>query len=183
MTLLLPLDDFFVGIGDINSAHLPASPPPTGSRTPPAPLATPAASLVPPTSPATIAPSDVAQISPEVEAEAAALAGRKDIEDAAISRAQSLVIEHVVHDRPLAKMQEKLDMESELGERASSPVAIEKGDVVERNMDAEMNGHDGDNRTETGHSHKVKHKMLLHNNDNELQRVEEVCAKLNCVIS
>jgi hypothetical protein len=74
-------------------------------------------------------------------------------------------------------MQEKLDLESEPTETTTLPTSTANGDVVERNSGADMNGHDGNNRTETTHPHKVKHKMLLHNNDRELQRVEEVCAK------
>jgi len=169
------LDDFFVGIGDINSAHLPAITPLSSSTMPSAPPAAPAAP-VPSISSPTIAPSDVTQISPEVEAEAAALAGRKDVQDAALSRAQSLVIEHVVHDRPLAKMQEKLDLESEPAEMASSPSGTANGDV-DANRRTEVNRHSDDNRAETTHPHRVKHKMLLHNNDSELQRIEDVRGK------
>lgn len=182
MTLPSPLwlDDFFVGIGDINSAYLPAITPPAGSTAPPAPLVTPAAPSVSSISSPQVVPSDAAPalVLPEVQAEAAAaLTGSKDVQDAALSRAQSLVIEHVVHDRPLAKMQEKLDLENEPAETALVPTDKAHGEGVDDNKHTEVNGHGENNRTETPHSHKIKHKMLLHNNDSELQRVEQVRSK------
>lgn len=113
-----------------------------------------------------------------------------------------MVIEHVVHERPLAKMQEKLDHEAteeDAAQQATTP-GVEETDgektkkTSEKNEDesgetngsreevddpvAQVNGHAKEaeeKKPETPPRQvKVKHKMLLHNNDNELLRVEQV---------
>lgn len=181
--LELAPDDFFVGIGDINSAHLPPLTPPPGSAHPPSPVPSSPALSTSSSASSTIAPSDVTQVSPEAEAHAATLAGKKDVQDAVLSRAQSLAIEHVVQDRPLAKMQEALDHEGDADGEVNATItpdaeredgsATSESEKKEERKD--FNGHDTEKPAiEAPRSPKVKHKMLLHNNDNELLRVEEV---------
>lgn len=146
------------------------------------------------------------QISPETEAHDAVLAGQKDEQDAVLTRAQSLVIEHVVHDRPLARLQERLDHEGDLvgvaapsggvDDEEKGTSGVEGAGEVENEAAGEgdgaaatdgVNGHAADEGsttpTETSAPTpvsspppppKIKHKMLLHNNDNELLRIEEV---------
>ncbi|KAF8313855.1 hypothetical protein DL93DRAFT_2058638, partial [Clavulina sp. PMI_390] len=118
--------DFFVGIGDINSAHLPV-----------------------------VAPPPV----------------------------QAVVIGRVVAERPLARMQEVLDAEEDdEGKEVVEDKAVEvngkhegAGDV-DPNEDSKPEGVPQNAETpKSQHTEeKVKHKMLLHNNDWELIRVEEI---------
>lgn len=118
-----------------------------------------------------------------------------------------MVIEHVVHDRPLARMQERLDHEGDLVGVVSTgtPDIVEDGVVeneetsgveeVENEAGGDGDGDDAATTGVNGHADntatttptettaptpapspppKIKHKMLLHNNDNELLRIEEV---------
>lgn len=205
--LCILADDFFVGIGDINSAHLPANPSPISA---PLPIPIPAVPTTVPSDPLPsdiIARSDISQPSPVDDANADAEAGIKSAQDEIMTKAQALIVEHVVHDRPLAKMQEQLDSEAgtddeddeeekKTSEKATVAVAATDGEASPDGASAETpseesttNGHAPTESAphspanETAHKHKkVKHKMLLHNNDHELVRVEEVCPIRPCLV-
>lgn len=197
-----PLDDFFVGIGDINSAHLPVIAPPVGAA--PLPIlaqpptsvtsstttlgvlaSTPDPSL--PTSSSTsssLGPSDLQELSPTEEAKVTALQESKDVQDAVLSKAQSLVIESVVHERPLAKLQEALDHEAEVGSTVTDDKdkGIEANGEVEKLIGDALDGEVEDEDKVTVPSQKVKHKMLLHNNDSELLRIEDASETCFCLL-
>ena len=75
------------------------------------------------------------------------LEGEKNQQDAVLTRAQSLVIEHVVHDRPLAKMQEKLDHEDESERHEVASLDIVKSDEFRPSVNcAGRRGAAGDRR-------------------------------------
>ncbi len=92
-----------------------------------------------------------------------------------MSAAQTKAIEAVVEQRPLAKMQEKLDKDAVEAEAAS-----EKGNANKLNVltsepnDAEDGAHGDGGGPEARPKSRMKHQMLLHNNDYELMRIEAV---------
>jgi hypothetical protein len=126
-----------------------------------------------------ISGSDLNQPSPDVEAAEEAATATTDATNRVLSRAQSKVIEAVVEERPLAKMQERLDHEND-GEETGGPSSAwnendsrDKGVVVSASDDDTENGVGG--AVVTKPRPKTRHKMLLHNIDQELGRVGAVC--------
>ncbi|KAF7359453.1 RNA polymerase II subunit A C-terminal domain phosphatase [Mycena sanguinolenta] len=146
--------DFFVGIGDINSAFLPkiepltpVTPPAATSKAAPA---TPPASDSPPS-------ADPAQVNPSLPAPASpAEAAQTELTKKALLTQNSIALEAQVEDRPLAKKQEELEVASDEAPSSSkgesSPAAA----------------------SETPAPPPKKHHRkaaLLKNDDNELQRL------------
>jgi RNA polymerase II subunit A C-terminal domain phosphatase len=192
VALISNLDDFFLGIGDINSAHLPKPQDPT---VPPssvamelvAPRSHPPFSLSSSSTPAPLSGvtplsprlgSDVNQPSPDLEAAEEASAATNNLVNRVLSRAQSKAIEAVVEERPLAKMQERLDHEDDIeGEEGTRPsrkqndIGAEDGSSTLEENRAENDSGRAARRTPKP---KTKHKILLHNVDQELGRITAV---------
>jgi RNA polymerase II subunit A-like phosphatase len=140
--LFLKIDNFF-GIGDINAAGLPKQP---DSMLTPAPTAPPNASK------SDTFPASRTAFTSKTEADGASSEAEKAAQ--AIAEAKTKVIEALVEERPLAKMQEKLDSADESKEASSSRLA------------PSSSGSNGEV--------KHKHKALLRNDDTELDRVQKV---------
>ena len=92
-----------------------------------------------------------------------------------MSAAQTKAIEAVVEQRPLAKMQEKLDKDAVEAEAAG-----EKGDAKPDVVASASNGGESGANVSGGNpgtrpKSRIKHQMLLHNSDYELMRIEAVC--------
>ncbi|KAJ7508560.1 hypothetical protein B0H11DRAFT_33549 [Mycena galericulata] len=92
--------DFFVGIGDINSAFLPKIEPLTPKEPPKAEPAPPSAD------PGQVAPSSPAPVSPAAAAQA-------ELTQKALLTQNTIALEAQVEERPLAKKQEELEGELE----------------------------------------------------------------------
>ncbi|KAF8338151.1 uncharacterized protein EI90DRAFT_3286868 [Cantharellus anzutake] len=190
--------DFFVGIGDINSAHLPklsdpiTSLPPTLpnsrvlSNTPPATISNPLASPTPLPEESLSELTQSSPVTPIVEDEAIAKEGA---EAKLLSAAQTKAIEAVVEQRPLAKMQEKLDKDAVAEAEAEAKAGVksteergnsEKSEELAPKSDGSggtMNGHGEESETKS--KIKIKHQMLLHNNDFELTRIEAILTEVH----
>ena len=181
LTFLAPVDEFFVGIGDINSAFLPK----IASLTPSVPSQLPSSSSNPPTpqspssSPDPFSPSSVSEISSEtaIHETSPTLVGSDDeeLEKRSMLTINSIALEAQVEERPLAKKQEELE---EQEQKAEAQNQAEAGDD-ENKPDAEA--------VESTETKKVatpqpqtpapqKHaaKALLRNDDYELLRVKTV---------
>ena len=127
------LDDFFIGIGDINSGFLPATPPPTAT--------------------------DATKVETEVNEDATALA-------------QTKLLDAVSEERPLAKMQEKL--EHEPTDDTGSPSA--------NGSEAALLSTNG-GKDDFAVSRSIPTQPLLNNNDVELIRLAKVCYFPDMLIS
>ncbi|KAJ7642847.1 hypothetical protein B0H17DRAFT_960034 [Mycena rosella] len=135
--------DFFVGIGDINSAFLPKIEP----LTPPAAATAPAAEPPPSADPAQVTPSLPAPVSP-VEA------AQTELTEKAMLTQNTIALEAQVEERPLAKKQEELQVASA---EAPAPIAASEAETPDSTSPA---------------SEKTQRKAaLLKNDDNELQRL------------
>lgn len=183
VSMMSTLDDFFVGIGDINSAHLPKLPDPTvtpSSIVMNSTISRLPSSSVSPSSTTVLSPrsgSDLNQPSPDVEAADEAAIATSDATNRVLSRAQSRVIEAVVEERPLARMQEQLDHENDAEEAVgSSPTRKENGEQDKDAISTSENGtdHVSGGAVATKLKSKTRHKMLLHNVDQELSRISAV---------
>ncbi|KAJ7771856.1 hypothetical protein B0H16DRAFT_1514996 [Mycena metata] len=150
--------DFFVGIGDINSAFLPKIEPLTPvtpqAATPPKAAALPitAPTLDPPPSadPAQLNPSLPASISPAEAAQA-------ELTEKAMLTQNSIALEAQVEERPLAKKQEELE-----------------GEVVSDEVPSAGESSGGSEATvaqEPTPKKPQRKAALLKNDDNELQRL------------
>ena len=111
-------------------------------------------------------------VTPTAEDEAIAT---KNAEAKLMSAAQTKAIEAVVEQRPLAKMQEKLDKDAVEAEAAG-----EKGDAKPDVVASASNGGESGANVSGGNpgtrpKSRIKHQMLLHNSDYELMRIEAVC--------
>lgn len=173
--LMFTVVEFFVGIGDINSAFLPkqqplAPVPPEG--TPGAPAAPPASIVVPPTTASATSPLALPAATPPVptEAELDEIAKEQNM----AQNADDLAAQ--VEERPLAKMQEELqkaedaEEEKEAQEAGATP---EPEPVV--NGDAKpVNGAVAAATPTPPPQHKHHRKALLRNTDRELMRVQRV---------
>jgi RNA polymerase II subunit A-like phosphatase len=157
----LSSDDFFVGIGDINSAFLPKldtsttsiSPmsPPTAGRKPQT-IATPTLSLS-----ASDSASNASQSSTVDEAAA------EEILQKEMMARNSLALEAQVEERPLAKLQEELQEVADGQQESEGPAAESKsGNSVSTSRLPESPGE------------RHHRKALLKNDDAELHRVKRV---------
>lgn len=162
----IPADDFFVGIGDINSAFLPKLDPSTSSI-PQMPSATPGrqpqtvpgATLTAPT------PSPSADDSESSETGASSADEAVDTETLQkemIAR-NSLALEAQVEERPLAKLQE------ELQEAANDQLESERPASITSSQ-SETTSKPSDTPGERHHHRKA----LLKNDDVELRRIKRV---------
>jgi RNA polymerase II subunit A-like phosphatase len=168
-------DDFFVGIGDINSTFLPKiepltlSPPPqpstSGTKGPPSAGAETEATTIKPEAPSVAPPSSSTTPStPEQE--------RAELTAKAMLTQNSLALEAQLEERPLAKKQEALQEGiNHEPHHHSHPKSEEKpaGTGSEKKED------EGEKRSTTPGPEKVKQKALLKNDDFELERVATVC--------
>ncbi|KAJ6623178.1 hypothetical protein B0H10DRAFT_2011552 [Mycena sp. CBHHK59/15] len=158
--------DFFVGIGDINSAFLPKIEPLAPTVPPPAPLPSgskestlTAASSDPPPS------SDPAQVTPSLPQPVSPLeAARAELTEKAMLTQNSIALEAQVEERPLAKKQEELQVASD--EASAAPGAA--GSAGESEAAASETEKPG---SKTPAPEKPHRKALLKNDDNELQRL------------
>ncbi|KAF7338558.1 RNA polymerase II subunit A C-terminal domain phosphatase [Mycena venus] len=149
--------DFFVGIGDINSAFLPkiepltpvtGTPPPTNDPKAAAPSTT-----LPPDSPPS---ADPAQVNPSLPAPVSpAEVAQTELTEKALLTQNSIALEAQVEERPLAKKQEELEVASDGApgtSQAGTPTAASEPQAP----------------TPKKHQRKA---ALLKNDDNELQRL------------
>ncbi|KIJ57127.1 hypothetical protein M422DRAFT_198518 [Sphaerobolus stellatus SS14] len=159
--------DFFVGIGDINSAFLPKTAP-----------------LVPstPTTPAAT-PSSPPEVTEDAQAEA-------DAQELALQSQQTIErIVAEVEERPLAKKQEQLE-EDDPEEDGVEKESVEKdGDKKEDDKKPEINGEKKEDAEESKpeepkpqqpHPHHHHHrKALLKNDDTELVRLANLLEEVH----
>jgi RNA polymerase II subunit A-like phosphatase len=161
--LIFVIDDFFVGIGDINSSFLPkvdpitAGPPLPNSGTPSPSSRSPLTSAQS-TSPITTLSSNTA-LPPTSQAEREEERERDAQETKQMVAANSLALEAQLEERPLAKKQEAL-LDDAAGKEGAK---VSEG--------SEENGKGKEGRDEK--PGQVK-KALLKNDDAELQRVSRV---------
>lgn len=168
--------EFFVGIGDINSAFLPkqkplapsipASPPIPGIPTPPPPPPTTAAEIPEPTDP--LSPFDeVLPVTDDTPQELAEIAKSE------ILAANAVALDAQLEERPLAKMQEKVQEEEDAKEDAAE--AESRASSVNGDAEPTANGNGVEvPRTPTPTREKHHRKALLKNTDTELVRVQRV---------
>jgi RNA polymerase II subunit A-like phosphatase len=154
------IDDFFVGIGDINSTFLPkvdpitAGPPlPISGTSPPSPRSSPTS--VTPSSTLTSSSNTTPPATSEAEREEERERGAQETKE--MVAANSLALEAQLEERPLAKKQEAL-----------------LDDGIEK--EGEKTGEDSDEKGQDKPDEKPAHvkKALLKNDDTELQRVNKV---------
>ena len=146
-----PPDDFFVGIGDINSTFLPKVEPLLTPTLTPKPLPS-KPSLAETTSQP--GPSLPSQTSPEQTERA------ESVKDAMLTQ-NSLALEAQLEERPLAKKQEELLSTEDKDNKPPDPSP--PPDVATESS------------SETLKPEKVPRKALLKNDDAELQRITKVC--------
>lgn len=178
LTFLVLVDDFFVGIGDINSAFLPKITPLTPSipSQPPSSSPSPATPVPPPPSPDNIPPSSsVSEMSSEtaIHESSPTLVGSDDeeLEKRTMLTRNSIALEAQVEERPLAKKQEELE-EQEQKEEAQSQSG---GDASESDSGGTESAEVKADVTPQPLPHKHTAKALLRNDDCELSRVKAVC--------
>jgi RNA polymerase II subunit A-like phosphatase len=178
LTFLVLVDEFFVGIGDINSAFLPK----ITSLTPSIPSQLPSSSSNPATPPSpsaspdpfTPTPSSVSEMSSEtaIHETSPTPVGSDDeeLEKGTMLTRNSIALEAQVEERPLAKKQEELE-EQEQKEEAQNQ---SDGDTSKPNgkgvESAEVKTHVAPQPV----PHKHTAKALLRNDDYELLRVNAV---------
>ena len=179
----LAVDDFFVGIGDINSAFLPKITPLTPS-VPSQPPSSSSSLMVP--SPNSSSPTPTSPITPSVSEMSSetvihetspTLVGsdEEELENRTMLTRNSIALEAQLEERPLAKKQEELE-EQEQKEEAQGQ---SDGDA------SEPGGKEGDsagvepNATPQPLQHKHTAKPLLRNDDYELLRVKTVCYSIH----
>ncbi|KAJ7634451.1 hypothetical protein FB45DRAFT_829675 [Roridomyces roridus] len=142
--------DFFVGIGDINSAFLPKIEPLAPPVTPPETPAKsdPTTKPLPSADPAQVDPSAPTPVPPAVTA-------AKELTETAMLTQNSIELEAQVEERPLAKKQEELQVAAEetpstASKPASEPTPADSTPTTEK---------------------PPRKAALLKNDDNELQRL------------
>jgi RNA polymerase II subunit A C-terminal domain phosphatase len=156
----MDLDDFFVGIGDINSPFLPKLDP--SSIPGPKPPASSTEESIPSSDekpPVTVSPSELSSSS-EATANTADQDAKDAEADAAMTKAAE-VLDAQLEERPLAKMQEEL---SEKGSQETS-----SSEIVTDEKPGEPPQTEAEPKKE-----KPVRKALLTNNDHELLRVKAV---------
>ncbi|KAG9004685.1 Carboxy-terminal domain (CTD) phosphatase [Tulasnella sp. JGI-2019a] len=151
--------DFFVGIGDINATYLPKSGNPLA--TPPVPPSTIRGDS---STQSTIAPDiGSGELPTSTDIDATVAEAVSDM----VTQAQAKVVVAQLEQRPLAKMQEALDLkEKEKSGRDHEDLA------TENETSLTTNGHsatDGDASAKPHH-----HKALLKDDDRELERVHKI---------
>lgn len=153
-------DDFFIGIGDINSAFLPKINPLTAATPTPPPAKVSSlkeGEMQPPVSPAS---SDTAVS----EASDSTLVDESnELMQKNMLSQNSLALEAQVEERPLAKKQEEL----EASPSEQSPAA--PGAPITPPNETDVKGNSGSKKR-----NKAPPKALLRNDDFELQRVRNV---------
>ena len=178
LTFLVLVDDFFVGIGDINSAFLPKITPLTPSipSQPPSSSSDPA-TPVPPSSPPTHfspTPSSAPDISSETAIHESSPtlieSDDEELEKRTMLTRNSIALEAQVEERPLAKKQEELE-EQEQKEEAQSQSG---GDASESDSGGTESAEVKADATPQPLPHKHTAKALLRNDDCELLRVKAV---------
>ena len=177
LTLLIFVDDFFVGIGDINSAFLPKITPLTPSvPSQPPPPSNPATPTPPSPSPTHISPTtaSVSEMSSEtvVHESSPVLveSDDEDLEKRTMLTRNSIALEAQVEERPLAKKQEELE-EQEQKEEAQSQSG---GDAGKSDGEGAESTDVKSEVTPQPILHKHTAKALLRNDDHELLRVNNV---------
>ncbi|WVF73129.1 hypothetical protein IAT40_007948 [Kwoniella sp. CBS 6097] len=110
--------DFFIGIGDINSAFLPKN-----NKAPPAPSSTATASSAP--SPTVPVASPSSPASAESTPPPTTHSDEPSVEDELLLKAK--LLDEVSESRPLAKMQEALEVDADQVSEVSTPRAKENG--------------------------------------------------------
>ncbi|EKM61406.1 uncharacterized protein PHACADRAFT_204575 [Phanerochaete carnosa HHB-10118-sp] len=162
--------EFFVGIGDINSAFLPKQVPltplPQVATTPGLPSTSSAASE--PDTSVTPVPSDV------TEEELA------EIEKTEILARNADALDAQLEERPLAKMQEELqEAEDEDADGVDAEALESSSPTVNGDSPKPTNGAEAD-RSPTPHREKHHHrKALLKNTDTELVRVQRILEEVH----
>jgi len=158
----VPTDDFFVGIGDINSAFLPRLDASTSAISPTPPGKPPAVSgsalsiSAPSPDPDDSQPSTVGPSSAD---EAVA----EEILQKEMMARNSLALEAQVEERPLAKLQEELQEAANGQLTSDSPTT-----------DAALDQSENTPKPPEALGEKHHRKALLKNDDTELQRVKRV---------
>lgn len=172
---LFPLiDDFFVGIGDINSAFLPKADPSSALLSP---STSSTATPTPPSTPPPPPPSSTPATSPETDTPPSPEVSSKDV----LVAQNSAALESQIEARPLAKLQEEIDeAEGEGKEPEKEGVDTAKEAEKESQPQVESGGTQPagveSDRTDSPKPKRAHHKALLNNDDYELQRVQKVCA-------
>ena len=169
-------DDFFVGIGDINSAFLPKITPLTPSVPSQPPPSSPDSITPPPHSPDPILPtsSSASEVSSEtaIHETSPTLVGSddEDLENRTMLTRNSIALEAQLEERPLAKKQEELEeqeQKEEAQDQSDAGVGEPDGNGTES---AEINSDTAPQPL----PHKHIAKALLRNDDYELLRVKAV---------
>ena len=181
--IVVLVDDFFVGIGDINSAFLPKITPLTPS-VPSQPPPTSPNPITPPPDPSSAdsilsTPPSVSEVSSEtaIHETSPTLVGSddEDLEKRSMLTRNSIALEAQLEERPLAKKQEELEeqeQKDEAQDQSDGGVSESDGKGVEL---AEVQA----DATTQSHPHKHTAKALLRNDDYELLRVKTVrCSRL-----
>lgn len=179
-------DDFFVGIGDINSAFLPKVTPLTPSA-PPQPLSSPPNPVAPTTSspspPQLSTPPPESEMSSEtaIHESSPTLVGSDDeeLENRTLLTRNSIALEAQVEERPLAKKQEELEEQEQMEEahnQSEADISKPGGEGVES---AEVKVDTTATVQPPPHKHMVK--ALLRNDDCELLRVKAVRYSYLCL--
>lgn len=168
-------DDFFVGIGDINSAFLPKLQPLTPAGSPGPSVVAPGTPSTAGSTPAstTVAPSEAPSSETTVTSESPGPPASADfssdeqeeIRDQEIL-ANTLALEAQVEERPLAKKQEQL-LETSEGDKTTAPSDVASSPSA------------------GAQEPKEKHirKALLKNDDRELSRVQRVACLLSLLFT
>ncbi|VDC08041.1 unnamed protein product [Peniophora sp. CBMAI 1063] len=160
--------DFFVGIGDINSAFLPKADPSSALLTPST------SATATPTPPTTPPPPPPPSSSPESSPEPRTPSPEVSAKDVLVAQ-NSAALESQIEARPLAKLQEEIDeaegddkgveAPKEADEQPQSESPVESGET-QPSSDASIN-------TENARPKRAHHKALLNNDDTELRRVQK----------
>lgn len=172
------VDDFFVGIGDINSAFLPKITPfaPSIPSQPPSPSFDPVTPPPHSSSPTSTSPtpSTVSELSSEtaIHETSPTLVGSDDeeLENRTMLTRNSIALEAQLEERPLAKKQEELE-EQEQKEEAQDQ---SDGGVSEPSEKGAELAEVKTDVTRQPPLHKHAAKALLRNDDYELFRVKSV---------
>lgn len=174
LTFLVIVDDFFVGIGDINSAFLPKITPltPSAPFQPPSPSSDLAAPPPPSPLPTHSSPTLSSASETAIHESSPALVESDDeeAEKRTMLTRNSIALEAQVEERPLAKKQEELE-EQEHKEETQNQSG---GDASEPNSKGAESVEVETDATPQSTLHKHTAKPLLRNDDYELSRVKSV---------
>ncbi|KIP11789.1 hypothetical protein PHLGIDRAFT_27787 [Phlebiopsis gigantea 11061_1 CR5-6] len=169
--------EFFVGIGDINSAFLPKqqsiAPVSAGASTPDAPLASTSTDIIAETTPDS--PFASTSTSPSSTEEELAEIAQNEI----LSR-NADELDAQLEERPLAKKQEELQEaeEAEEAEEAANASNSSEASADDGQADTTVNGVESP-RTPSPTREKHKRKALLKNSDRELVRIQRILEEIH----